>query len=218
MKIIGISGRSTATRFWSSSPLRPGRETSNTRQLGTRAGVRVRNSRADTNVSGCQPAVRISNSRDSRTEMSSSTTKTIASGCPERDMQRLLESAFAERFEQTLHSGREDSLPRFPVSRNEDDWDVLAALPQLQLQIRSAHPWHRDVEQETLNLIDDIGPQELLGRRKRARGEAELPQQVRDGLAHRLVIVDDRDQGRSVDQGFLTKPASSIAARSVSIA
>ena len=38
---------------------------------------RERNSCADANVSGCQPAVLISSSSDSRTETSSSTTKTI---------------------------------------------------------------------------------------------------------------------------------------------
>src|ERR1700733_5948932 len=77
MKIIGMSGRSPATHFWSSRPLRPGRETSSMRQLGTRARGQARNSCADANVSGCQPSERISNSSDSRTETSSSTTNTI---------------------------------------------------------------------------------------------------------------------------------------------
>ena len=70
-------GRSPATRFCRSRPSRPGRDTSRTRQLGTRARGCVRNSCADANVSGCQPSQRISNSSDSRTETSSSTTKTI---------------------------------------------------------------------------------------------------------------------------------------------
>lgn len=45
------------------------------RQLGTKGRGRPRNSRADWNVSGCQPSHRINSSSDSRTEMSSSTTK-----------------------------------------------------------------------------------------------------------------------------------------------
>src|SRR5271170_659210 len=77
MQMIGISVRSTATRFCSSRPLRSGRETSSIRQFGTRAGERVRNSCADANVSGFQPWHRISNSSDSRTATSSSTTNTI---------------------------------------------------------------------------------------------------------------------------------------------
>jgi hypothetical protein len=38
---------------------------------------RTRNSCADANVSACHPSHRINNSRDSRTDTSSSTTKTI---------------------------------------------------------------------------------------------------------------------------------------------
>src|SRR5262249_11452929 len=78
--MIGISPRSSAIRFCRSSPLSPGRDTSRTRQFGTKARGRARNSCADENVSVCQPSYRISNSSDSRTEMSSSTTKTIGAG------------------------------------------------------------------------------------------------------------------------------------------
>src|SRR5215470_5624803 len=77
MKMIGMSVRSAVTRFCRSRPLRPGSLTSRIRQLGARTRGRARNSCADSNVSGCQPAVRISDSSDSRTEMSSSTTNTI---------------------------------------------------------------------------------------------------------------------------------------------
>src|SRR5712664_1927970 len=77
MKMIGMSVRSTATRFWRSRPLRSGSVTSSTRQLGALTRGRARNSCADANVSACQPAHRTSNSSDSRTETSSSTTKTI---------------------------------------------------------------------------------------------------------------------------------------------
>src|SRR5580658_5756606 len=79
--MIGMSARSTATRFCRSRPLRPGRDTSRTRQLGTEGRGRVRNSWADSNVSGCQPSKRINNSSDSRTETSSSTTNTIGVAC-----------------------------------------------------------------------------------------------------------------------------------------
>src|SRR5262249_56106299 len=47
------------------------------RQFGTETRGRERNAVADANVSGCQPSSRISASSASRTEMSSSTTKTI---------------------------------------------------------------------------------------------------------------------------------------------
>ena len=48
---------------------------------GTRARGRARNSGADANVCGSQPALRINNSSDSRIDTSSSTTNTIAVAC-----------------------------------------------------------------------------------------------------------------------------------------
>src|SRR5438105_701903 len=75
--MIGMSIRSLTMRFCRSRPLRPGRETSSMRQLGTRTRGRLRNSCADANISGCQPSQRINTSSDSRTETSSSTTNTI---------------------------------------------------------------------------------------------------------------------------------------------
>ena len=76
MKMIGISVRS-ASRCCSSRPFSPGSVTSSTRQQGTVGRGRDRKSRADANSSGCQPALLINSSSDSRTETSSSTTKTI---------------------------------------------------------------------------------------------------------------------------------------------
>src|SRR5215469_4264151 len=76
MKISGISTRST-TRFCKSRPLRSGSCTSNTRQLGATTRGRSKKSLADANVSTGQPAVRTSDSSDSRTEISSSTMNTI---------------------------------------------------------------------------------------------------------------------------------------------
>src|SRR5262245_27764292 len=76
MKMMGMSARS-ASCCCSSRPLSPGSVTSSTRQHGPFARGRERNSCADTNVSGCQPALLINNSNDSRTETSSSTMKTI---------------------------------------------------------------------------------------------------------------------------------------------
>src|SRR5580692_5399027 len=95
IKMIGISGRSTATCFCRSRPLRPGREISSTRQLGTTASGRARNSSADANICGSQPSQRINNSSDSRTDTSSSTTNTIGTACDIRDNPSLWPNACA---------------------------------------------------------------------------------------------------------------------------
>src|ERR1700688_2778542 len=76
MKMIGNSVQS-AMSLCKSSPLISGRLTSSSRQLGVKTRGLARNSSADAEILGCQPAQRISNSSDSRTETSSSTTKTI---------------------------------------------------------------------------------------------------------------------------------------------
>src|SRR3954452_20250881 len=80
MKMMGISWRSTS-RFWRSSPLRSGSDTSSTRQFGTKALGRAKKACADAKVSTWKPSCRISASNASRTEMSSSTTNTIGVGC-----------------------------------------------------------------------------------------------------------------------------------------
>src|SRR3954470_23430210 len=133
MKMIGMSVRSAAIRFCKSKPLRSGRLTSSTRQLGTVTRGRARNSCADEKVSGSQPSQRISASNDSRTETSSSTTKTIGAsrdmsddlGSPnaaiaqvivilhpitakrsfhsKRDINGIYQSRLAEWFEQARH-------------------------------------------------------------------------------------------------------------------
>src|SRR5215510_1092988 len=125
MKMIGMSTRWVAISFCSSRPLRSGREMSSTRQLGACTRGRARNSSAQENVSGCQPAKPISSSSDSRTETSSSTTKTIGLSCnvgdavaelineyhlllnesdhPQCCIKRCEQITVAEWFEQTVH-------------------------------------------------------------------------------------------------------------------
>src|SRR5258707_13297529 len=202
MNMIGMAVRSTATRFCSSRPLRPGRETSSTRQLGTSARGCARNSCADSNVSGCQPSERINNSSDSRTEMSSSTTKTIGMACDlgddfdwpgaldaliytsshsKRGIERVKQSRVAEWFEQALHGtlfehSRADGL--ISVSGDEDDRNLLPAKFQFLLEIRSCHARHGDVQDQTPSLVDVIRLEELFRRRERMGRKAQLPEQV----------------------------------------
>src|SRR6266702_187009 len=207
MKMIGMSIRSTATRFCKSRPLRPGRETSSTRQLGTKTRGRARNSCADANVSGCQPSKRISNSSDSRTETSSSTTNTmdVASGmCADLDspysqssIQRPEQRGLAEWLMQTLHRAlgkhaRADGL--IAIRGNEHDGDLMPATRQFLLQLGAGHLRHRDVEEQRPGLLDKIRCEKRFRRRERLDLETELPQQVGERFAHRLVVVDDRHE------------------------
>lgn len=78
---MGISGHSRAIRFWTSRPLESVREKARIRELGTNGRGRARNSRAESQVWGCQPWEEIDNSNDCREWMSSSTTKTLGVVC-----------------------------------------------------------------------------------------------------------------------------------------
>src|SRR3989441_12291573 len=174
MKMIGMSARSTATRCCRSRPLSPGRLTSSTRQLGPGTSGRDRNSCADANVSGCQPAQRISNSSDSRTDTSSSTTNTmgVASGmCADLDspysqssVQRPEQRGLAKWLVQTLHRAPSkhawaDGL--IAIRGNEHDGDLMPATRQFLLQLGAGHPRHRDVEEQRPGLLDKIRCEKL---------------------------------------------------------
>src|SRR5260370_10556904 len=87
MKMIGMSVRST-TRCCKSRPLRSGSLTSRIKQLGAKDRGRDRKSLAEAKVSACQPALRTSESSDSRTETSSSTMNTIGLGAEDRSGHR----------------------------------------------------------------------------------------------------------------------------------
>src|SRR5436309_4631720 len=191
MKMMGMSVRSAAMRRCSSSPLRPGSETSSTRQLGASTRGRARNSCAVASSSGCQPALRISNSSDSRTEMSSSTTNTMGVVC---DMGDSLDSGYAEcgvegPQQSFLAEWLEQALDRAPFEHegadrlipgrgNEHDRNLLATARQLLVQILSGHARHRDVEDQASGLLEITRRQEFFRRRKRFGLKAELSEQV----------------------------------------
>src|SRR5690242_20872551 len=80
MNTIGMVLLMSASRCCRSNPLKSGSPTSSTRHPGRSDGGRARNSRADANVSTANPAERNKPRNASRTEGSSSTTKTAASG------------------------------------------------------------------------------------------------------------------------------------------
>src|SRR6267142_1432672 len=203
MNMIGISICSATMRFCRSRPLRSGSVMSNTRQLGAISRGQERNSCADENVCGRQPAKRIINSSDSRTETSSSTTNTIGIACEvrdnrdlrtgefaepihtsqllERSIERLEQCRVAEWFKQALHGTLlHHSLAnsRIPVSGDENDRNILPGKLQFPLEIGAAQPRHGNIENQTSSLVAAIRIEKPLSRRERANREAELPKQV----------------------------------------
>src|SRR5438309_11494249 len=182
MKMIGMSVRS-ASCCCSSSPLSPGSVTSSTKQHGTVGRRRDRNSCADANVSGCQPAALMKSSSDSRTEMSSSTTKTMDSASvavtagpvltvrmitsSQRFGERLEQRIVAERFEQALCGPQRQQAwtdSWVTVRGDEHNRNRLPAAYQFLLQVGSGHANHRDVENEAVGLTHELRREERLGR------------------------------------------------------
>src|SRR5262245_58562872 len=159
MKMIGMSVRSPAMRFWRSRPLRSGSDTSSTRQLGALTRGRARNSWAEAKVSGRQPAERINSSSDSRTDTSSSTMKTIGvafgmggSALSQRGIHGVQQGRIAEWLGETLHRPRCERAGTdgcIPEGGDEDDRNLLLAPLQLLLEIEPRHAGHRDVQDQT---------------------------------------------------------------------
>src|SRR5712671_4961115 len=130
IKMIGMF-RWSPRRFCRSSPLSPGNETSSTRQRGFASGLVSRKSSAEAKVFVRQPAVAINASSDSRTETSSSTTKTTGVTF---DTSRRLDclrygaeqSRFAEWLDEAAHgTGDQHSraFSRVFIGGDEDDRD-----------------------------------------------------------------------------------------------
>ena len=65
------------------------------------------------------------------------------------------------------------------------------------LKLRPRHPGHRNVEQQTVRPLDDMGREKILGRWERLNAEAQLLEEIGERLAHGLVIIDDAHQGNS---------------------
>src|SRR5258705_3496348 len=145
--------RWSPSRSCRSSPLSPGSETSSTRQRGFASGQLSRKSSAEARVFVRQPAVAINASSDSRTETSSSTTKTTGvafktSPCLECFRYGAEQSRFAERFDQTARCTCVQyprAFTRVFIGGDEDDRDRLIPTRQLALQLGPRHFRHGDV-------------------------------------------------------------------------
>src|SRR2546428_4878996 len=210
-KMIGILISALASSRWRSSPFNPGRCTSRTRQLGTSARGLARNSCADANVRPLNPAERIRLSPASRTDASSSTTYTevsfvfIRKPLPrpvflraQRRIDRFEKSILTERLAQ-VRDGAISQRPRAcalvgSVRRYENDRNVTLARRELTLELKPTHPGHPHIENQAVGLAELLRIRELLGRRECLHAQTERADQAAQGLADRLIVIDNRNQ------------------------
>src|ERR1700682_2747998 len=106
---------------------------------------------------------------------------------------RLEQRIVAERLEQALRSSQRYEARTdtgVTVRGDEHNRNRLPPACQFLLQVGSRHAGQCDVENEAVGLADELRREERLGRRECLDGEAELPQQIWQRLAHGLIVVD----------------------------
>ena len=79
------------------------------------------------------------------------------------------------------------------VGRNEHDRDLETPRRQLLLHLKTAHFWHRKVENHAPDRVQSARPQKLLPRCERLDLERERPQKQLERVAETLIVVDDGD-------------------------
>src|SRR5262249_13036655 len=90
---------------------------------------------------------------------------------------------------------RSRALPQvvIAVGRNEHDRDLEIPRRQLLLHLKTAHFWHRKVENHAPDRVQSVRPQKLLPRCERLDPEREGPQKQLERVAETLIVVDDGD-------------------------
>jgi hypothetical protein len=92
---------------------------------------------------------------------------------------------------------------RIIIRRYEHDGNMEATIQQVPLQLKTVHPWHLDVKNETVDAADTLGGEKRFGARKCHGVHSRCVNKTEHGRPKRLVIIDDGDppwQKRRQDQ------------------
>src|SRR5580704_3661141 len=123
-------------------------------------------------------------------------------------MERPQQIGIAEGLEQAFYSTLRDQSWAdgvIYIGSDEDDRNLLAATPQFQLEIGTAHAWHSDVEDQTFGFVEVIRREKLFGRSERLCRKTNLPQQAGQRLANGFVVVNYRYEWAFKNHEFLMK-------------
>ena len=95
------------------------------------------------------------------------------------------------------HAGLQSALPRPFVGKgsNEDGGNGLTGRDQSIMKLNSGHPRHLHVCNHAGHFASPSGFQKILGAVKRHCNIAQRPDEARQSLSHRLIVVDDRYDG-----------------------
>ena len=95
------------------------------------------------------------------------------------------------------HAGLQRALPRPFVGKGSDKngGSGLTGRDQSIMELKSGHPRHLHVCNQAGHVAAASGSQKILGAFKRHCNIAQRPDEARQSLSHRLIVVDDRYDG-----------------------
>ena len=80
------------------------------------------------------------------------------------------------------------------VGRHEHNRNLETSHRQLPLHLKTAHIWHRKVENHATDPVQSARPEKFLPRCERLDLKRERPQKPLERLTEALVVVDDGDR------------------------
>jgi|SRR6516162_2263148 len=112
-----------------------------------------------------------------------------------RGVERLQQGSVAKRLEKTCHDILSVSTSSLiPLTRDEDDRNIVPASSEFPMEIRPGHARHADIDDQTVAVAEIIGSKELFGRGKRKDAIPEFLEQTGQRFPYRLVVIDDRHE------------------------
>jgi hypothetical protein len=120
----------------------------------------------------------------------------VSFAAPENRAEAREQLVLAERLGEVADdAGPQGALPRrlVRIGGDQDRGDGLAGRGQPTVELGPGHPRHLHVRDHAGQAAAAVERQEILGALERHRTVAERSDQARQGLAHRRVVVHDRD-------------------------
>jgi len=105
------------------------------------------------------------------------------------------EVVLAERLGEIANYARlESALPRPFVRKgsNQDGGNRPTGTDQSVMELRTGHPRHLHICNQAGHVPTPLGLQKILGAFKSDCAVAQRPDEARQSLSHRLIVVDDR--------------------------
>src|SRR5262245_40457163 len=109
----------------------------------------------------------------------------------------LITEGFCEElYGTTLH--RPHGHRDVAVRRDEDDRHLPVRRGKIALKLKTASPWHSDIEHQASRAVRGVGIQKIGNRRKLLGMQADRPQEAANLVTKLSIIINDQDAGVGV--------------------